>query len=955
MGSGSGEKGICTGASAPFPTTFQRYKMDKNRKRERSSVSSRIVQDVRKKCHRRSGQEDSRILFHLLPGSEERRRLASSPELETTEQVHEIHQVQDGNQRVNPCHFVTGRLAGKPGSEGCILPCSSLASPQAVPPICIQRKDISVQSLTIRTINSPSSVYHALGPNSGSYTPRGNTVPPLSGRLSDHSKIQDSPQRTCTKSHPDTPQGRFPSKLEEVRPGALSRSALSRHEIAHRFRDGPIARRSRIRYSKVRRALQGVLEAPGSPVSQAAGTDGGMPTSGADGSIKDAADPTVFAVSLGSGSSEPRPQIGGSSLTVTTSAVLDGCPQTDTGSTTEKCTPHSNCDNRCVVHSLGGIYRRRSQSPRSLEKRTPGSAYQLPRDVGSNIYDENFSQPPTRQGCSRTYRQCFGQTIHQQLRRHEVTSTLCPRDQATVLVSDQSYHLDSRAYSREREHIGRSLIQKDIVPNRMVTEQQRGQNHLQQVGGATDGPICHCRQQEDNSVLQLAARLSGIPCRCLDPIVVGHAGLCLSTDRTDPQSGSEGNRGRGDSNSDRPLLAESSVVPIDPTSADRRSNQTSAVPRPANAAERDAISLQPGLLVPGSLEDKRRFLANSGLSAGVARTLVAARSDSTYAAYESGWRHFTRWCGRRQTDPFTTSIERVLAFLQYCLTKRKLAHSTIRNRVYAIALFHRTLPLEKLSQHVWVKDFLKGAKRQCPRLKNPLPKWNLQLVLQSMRGHPFEPMNGNRLGWVTWKTAFIVGITTARRVGEVQALSVSDRYLQITPEGVRLRLNPFFVPKVNTRANRESEIFMTPFCPVTDPDSRNTLHLVCSCRAIRKYVEITKPFRRTDQFFVCYDGAKKGQAAHKTTIARWMRRGIQEAYRARGMDPPADLRAHQVRGMAATWAQFNHTNLTDICQAATWSSGCTFAKHYQLNLAGNCATARFAANVLQTVLDRRPT
>ena len=90
------------------------------------------------------------------------------------------------------------------------------------------------------------------------------------------------------------------------------------------------------------------------------------------------------------------------------------------------------------------------------------------------------------------------------------------------------------------------------------------------------------------------------------------------------------------------------------------------------------------------------------------------------------------------------------------------------------------------------------------------------------------------------------------------------------------------------------------------------------------------------------------------TIARWVRRCISEAYKARGQNPPVGVKAHQTRHQAASWAQFNNTPIKDIVKTATWASECTFATFYQLNLAGNESTARFGTNVLQTVLDRRP-
>ena len=233
-----------------------------------------------------------------------------------------------------------------------------------------------------------------------------------------------------------------------------------------------------------------------------------------------------------------------------------------------------------------------------------------------------------------------------------------------------------------------------------------------------------------------------------------------------------------------------------------------------------------------------------------------------------------------------------------------------------------------------------------------LPVWDLQLVLRALRDAPFEPMLETRLDWLTWKTAFLLAITTARRVGEIKAFSADTRYLQLTPAGVRLRLNPFFIPKVNSETNREAEIFLVPFCPRSHPSSRCTLYRLCPCRAIQKYINATAVFRQTDQFFVCYGkGPSRGKAASKMTISRWVRRCITEAYKASKVNPPKGVRAHSTRAQAATWAQFNNTPVSDIIKTATWSSECTFATHYRLNLAGNASTARFGTNVLQTVLD----
>lgn len=295
----------------------------------------------------------------------------------------------------------------------------------------------------------------------------------------------------------------------------------------------------------------------------------------------------------------------------------------------------------------------------------------------------------------------------------------------------------------------------------------------------------------------------------------------------------------------------------------------------------------------------------------------------------------------------------ILRFLQFCLEKKGFAHSTVRSRLHAIALFHTSCSLQELSKHPLVTSFIKGSQRVCPRVPDSLPVWDLQLVLNSLLYDPFEPLLTTRLDWLTLKTAFLVVVTTAKRVGELQAFSVDSRYYSSSDAGVRLRLNPVFLPKVNSDKNRGAETFLEPFYPRADPNSKCVLYRLCPCCAIQKYIEATAVFRRTDQLFVSYaPGPNRGKAVAKATISHWMRRAISEAYKVKKLEPPQGIKAHQTCGQAASWAEFNSTSMTDILNSATWTTSCTFATFYQLNLAKNPGSARFGTNVLRTVLDR---
>ena len=60
---------------------------------------------------------------------------------------------------------------------------------------------------------------------------------------------------------------------------------------------------------------------------------------------------------------------------------------------------------------------------------------------------------------------------------------------------------------------------------------------------------------------------------------------------------------------------------------------------------------------------------------------------------------------------------------------------------------------------------------------------------------------------------------------------------------------------------------------------------------------------------------------------------IRLAYTSKGVDAPAGLRAHSSRAQATSWALFNGVPLQEVCEAANWLSGLTFADFYSLDVA----------------------
>jgi len=84
--------------------------------------------------------------------------------------------------------------------------------------------------------------------------------------------------------------------------------------------------------------------------------------------------------------------------------------------------------------------------------------------------------------------------------------------------------------------------------------------------------------------------------------------------------------------------------------------------------------------------------------------------------------------------------------------------------------------------------FLRGTLRLavCPRV----PAWDLVLVLEGLSVAPFEPLDSVSENFVTLITVLLLSISSLKRVGDLQALSVSPSCLEFAPEMVKVFLYP---------------------------------------------------------------------------------------------------------------------------------------------------------------------
>ncbi len=284
-------------------------------------------------------------------------------------------------------------------------------------------------------------------------------------------------------------------------------------------------------------------------------------------------------------------------------------------------------------------------------------------------------------------------------------------------------------------------------------------------------------------------------------------------------------------------------------------------------------------------------------------------------------------------DPVNCPVGPVLEFLQERLTAGAAA-TTLRVYVAAIAA-RRELDEVPLGRHRMVSAFMRGVRCLRPVRPTAVPSWDLSVVLEGLVMAPFEPLESASERILTLKVVILLALSSLKRVGDLQAFSVSETCMDFAPGLVKvtLRPRPGYIPKVLSTSFRSQVVTLHSFHPPPFASSEDErLHMLCPVKALKLYVDHSKVWRKSSQLFVCFGAGRRGLATSKQRISHWVRDAISLAYEARNLPSPLSLRVHSTRGVASSQALFRGVPLEDICVVAGWSSPHTFVKFYNIDV-----------------------
>ena len=301
--------------------------------------------------------------------------------------------------------------------------------------------------------------------------------------------------------------------------------------------------------------------------------------------------------------------------------------------------------------------------------------------------------------------------------------------------------------------------------------------------------------------------------------------------------------------------------------------------------------------------------------------------ESFSRLYQSRWKIFCGWCCGRGVAPVNATVPVVVDKGQ----DNGLSVSAVKG--YCSAL-NSVLALK--GRDLVASREIMTVLRSFARSVNPVelrpPAWNVSLVLQSLTGAPYEPLQTCEERFLAQKTLFLLALASAKRIGELHALSYRVSHTRNWGE-VSFSFVTGFVAKTQDPSSLAPrfEGFSVPALP----NARNNRNgrLLCPVRAARVYLDRTASHRpRCERFFVTAGRSKKEIA--KTTVSFWLRKTISRAYELSGTALPVPApRARETRGIAPSLLFKKNFAVDQVLKAGTWRRHTTFTRHYLRDIA----------------------
>ena len=281
-------------------------------------------------------------------------------------------------------------------------------------------------------------------------------------------------------------------------------------------------------------------------------------------------------------------------------------------------------------------------------------------------------------------------------------------------------------------------------------------------------------------------------------------------------------------------------------------------------------------------------------------------------------------------------LKAIADFLLHLFQDKKLQPGTIDGYRSAIAdkLGNSTINVSKDEN---LTRLLDSFHRDRPKGRRGIPSWNLSLVLHQLTKAPFEPLKEASLKHLTFKTVFLLALSSGKRRSEIHAWSHKNIRHQSDWFKVSLYPSPSFLSK--NQLTKEGPDGVAPVViPALAPSLDRSLkgdRSLCPVRALHYYWDRTSDLRQNKELvFVSF---KKGfdKDISPATISSWIKQTVILCYELSDQEalPLHQVKSHGVRAFAASKAFQSGISLDQILSVCHWKSHNTFTLFYLKDVA----------------------
>lgn len=281
----------------------------------------------------------------------------------------------------------------------------------------------------------------------------------------------------------------------------------------------------------------------------------------------------------------------------------------------------------------------------------------------------------------------------------------------------------------------------------------------------------------------------------------------------------------------------------------------------------------------------------------------------------------------------------ICSFLSYILDERKLSIDSLKGYRSAISsvICSATAGSRDLSADPSLRAFIQHHVIANPRPFKHHPPWDLSVVLHALAKPPYEPLKDTSLKQATLKAIFLLALALGRRRSYLHALMHGAPYTMFANDGsgMSLRPCPGFVAK-----NQRSDVATTVISIPALQGSCAEDHYLCPVRALRHYYKLTSPpevRQGRTRLFIQHKRELVVKEVSPITISRWIKQVVVSTLQSIAQDRAAlslhQVRAHDLRALAASWAAFNNVSTDEICKACYWKRTGTFQDRYLKDMA----------------------